>query len=167
MSLKYKLIAAAASAVLAVSAMAQGLSVNAAAKVDTPVAEPEAGVAAGTQVEAGAQAAVSGEAQAAPATTAGAASGEAGGEAQAQAGAAAAVVAPATAADLRVGATVQDPQGGAVGTIESVDAEGAVVSTGSARAKLPVSSFGKNANALVISMTRAELEAAVSARTGS
>ena len=47
-----------------------------------------------------------------------------------------------------------------VGTIESVDATGAVVATGTARAKLPLTSFGRNNQGLVISLTRAQLEAA-------
>jgi hypothetical protein len=143
MSFKYKLIAAAACAAFAFPAAAQ----DAAAETE---GKPEAGAASG-------QAAAGAEAEAAPAP-----------EAEAQAsGEPAAAVTAATAADVRTGATVQDPQGGIVGTIEAVDAEGAVVSTGNARAKMPISSFGKNANGLVISMTRAELEAAVSARTGS
>jgi preprotein translocase subunit YajC len=76
-------------------------------------------------------------------------------------------VTAATAADVRAGVAVVDTQGGAVGTIESVDAEGAVVATGNVRAKLPISSFGRNAQGLVISLTRAELEAAASAQTPS
>lgn len=69
-------------------------------------------------------------------------------------------------ADISVGADVRDPEGGLVGTIESVDAEGAVVATGDARAKLPLGSFGKNGHGLVISLTRAELEDAARAETG-
>ncbi len=172
MSFKYKLIAA-ASAALAAPVLAQGVNVDAGVKVDTPVAEAEAGAAAGaqaqagTQVQAGAEASGSEEAGGEAPSEAASAAGHGQHQAQAQGAGTAAAVAPATAADLRVGTAVQDPQGGAVGTIESVDAEGAVVTTGSARAKMPVSSFGRNANGLVISMTKAELEAAVSARSGS
>lgn len=79
-----------------------------------------------------------------------------GAQANAQAGA----TAPATAADLRSGATVHDTQGGTVGTIESADASGAVINTGTARARLPLTSFARNDTGLVISMTRAQLEAA-------
>lgn len=68
--------------------------------------------------------------------------------------------------DIRVGAEVRDPEGGLVGTIESVDSDGAVVTTGQARAKLPLGSFGKNDRGLVISLTRAELEAAARAQGG-
>ena len=81
----------------------------------------------------------------------------------ADAHAAHAAVAVATQADLRVGTAVSDTHGGSVGTIESADAEGAVVATGKARAKLPLASFGKNASGgLVVSMTKAQIEAAAS-----
>ena len=66
----------------------------------------------------------------------------------------------ATKADIKVGVAVSDATGNAVGKIESVDSEGAVVSTGSAHAKIPLSSFGRNDKGLVIAMTKAELEAA-------
>lgn len=69
-------------------------------------------------------------------------------------------------ADIIVGAEVRDPDGGLVGTIESVDAQGAVVATGNARAKLPIASFGRNRRGLVISLSRAELEAAARAESG-
>ena len=55
---------------------------------------------------------------------------------------------------------MRDQQGGLVGTIESADASGGVVSTGAVRAKLPLASFGRNNQGLVISMTKAQLEAA-------
>ena len=90
---------------------------------------------------------------------------EAQAQAEAQSGDEAAT--PVTLSDVREGSTVHDTQGGVVGTIESVDENGAVVSTGRARARLPFSSFGKNARGLVISLSRAQLEAAVAARTPS
>ena len=76
----------------------------------------------------------------------------------------------ATISDVAEGSTVRDTAGGLVGTIESVDESGAVVSTGRLRAKLPFSSFGRNGRGLVISLTRAQLEAeaqAAAARTPS
>ena len=73
----------------------------------------------------------------------------------------------ATAADVRAGAQVHDTTGGLVGTVESVDARGAVVSTGTARATIPVASFGRNNQGLVISMTKAQLEAAVASGASS
>jgi hypothetical protein len=69
-------------------------------------------------------------------------------------------VTKATEADIKVGAAVYDAKGNSVGKIESVDSKGAVVSTGSVRATLALSSFGLNDKGLVIAMTRAELEAA-------
>jgi hypothetical protein len=76
-------------------------------------------------------------------------------------------VTTATISEVRAGSRVFDTAGAAVGTVESVDENGAVVSTGSVRARLPFSSFGKNDRGLVISMSRAQLEAEVAARTPS
>ena len=67
---------------------------------------------------------------------------------------------------MTAGAAVRDAQGGEVGTIESVDADSAIVSTGSVRADVPLTSFGKNGQGLVLAITRAQLEAqAQAART--
>ena len=74
---------------------------------------------------------------------------------------------PVTAAaptDFRAGLEVRDSNGGLVGTVESVDGQAAIVFTGNLRAKLPFQSFGKNNLGLVISLSRAELEAAASAQ---
>ena len=71
-----------------------------------------------------------------------------------------ATVTAATAADVKAGVPVFDSKGGVVGKIESVSAKGAVVKAGTARATIPVASFGKNDKGLVISMTKAEIEAA-------
>jgi len=83
------------------------------------------------------------------------------GAAQAGAGAQAAAAVPATAADLKVNADVYDQAGGKVGTIESVTSSGAVVSTGAARAQIPVASFTKTGQGLALSVTKTQLEAAV------
>jgi hypothetical protein len=90
-------------------------------------------------------------------------------EAQAEAAAdgEADAVRPVTISDVRAGSAVHDTQGGVVGTVESVDERGAVVSTGRARARLPFRSFGRNGRGLVIAMTRAQFEAEVAARTPS
>lgn len=71
-----------------------------------------------------------------------------------------AAVTAATEADFKAGVPVFDQKGGVVGKIESVSAKGAVVSTGKSRAEIPTASFGKNDKGLVMSMTKAELEAA-------
>ena len=70
----------------------------------------------------------------------------------------------ATAADIKTGATVYDLNGGTVGTVESSDAEGVVVSTGSTRAKLGLSGFGVGDKGLTIAMTRAEIDATAKAK---
>lgn len=158
--LKYKLLAAAASA----------------AAFAWPAAAQDAKVDAGVEAEVQAEVQAGDPSAATQADVQSDAAGEAGTEAEAEADAQAAAgpqgggaepIIAATAADVRAGVAVLDPEGGVVGTVESVDAEGAVVSTGSVRAKMPISSFGKNARGLVISMTRAELEAAAAARTPS
>jgi hypothetical protein len=73
-------------------------------------------------------------------------------------------VVAATAADLRAGSAVHDQAGGLVGTIESADASGAVVATGTVRARLPLASFARNNQGVIIGMTRAQLEAAAAAQ---
>jgi hypothetical protein len=68
---------------------------------------------------------------------------------------------PATSADIKAGATIYDQKGGTVGKVDSVDAEGVVISTGSARAKVPLSTLGIGSKGLTMSVDKAELEAAV------
>ena len=72
-------------------------------------------------------------------------------------------ISAAARGDLTAGASVLDLNGGAVGTIESVDGETAVLSTGNARVGIPVSGIGKNKRGLVIALTKAEIEAAAKA----
>jgi hypothetical protein len=81
--------------------------------------------------------------------------------------AAAAEVKPATAADIKAGVEVFDQKGGAVGKVESVAADGVVVSTGTVKAKIPASSLGKSDKGLVIAMTKSEFEAAAKKAPGS
>jgi hypothetical protein len=76
-----------------------------------------------------------------------------------------AAVQPATAADVKAGVSVYDQKGGMVGKIESVNAKGAVVSTGVVKATIPISSFAKSDKGLVIGMTKAELDASAKAKT--
>jgi len=75
-------------------------------------------------------------------------------------GASAGTAAPATATDVVANANVFDQSGATVGTIESVDASGAVLSTGSVKVRVPVTSFAKTDKGLVIGMTKAQVEAA-------
>lgn len=65
-----------------------------------------------------------------------------------------------TGAGPKVGGTVHDAQGGTVGTIASTDGTNAVVDTGTAKAAIPLTSFGTGPNGPVLAMTKAELEAA-------
>jgi len=58
-----------------------------------------------------------------------------------------------------------DTKGQPVGTIESVSGANAVLSTGTAKAAIPVASFAKGANGLVISVSKADLEAQVAQAT--
>lgn len=78
-------------------------------------------------------------------------------------GAAATAAAPAgdVTAQLTTGAMVYDPQGGQVGTIEAVNGADIVVSTGTTKASIPATSFGRGAMGPMLSLTRAQLEAAV------
>jgi hypothetical protein len=68
---------------------------------------------------------------------------------------------PATAADVIAGAAVSDTAGVQLGTIESVDAEGAVIVTGAGRARIPVEAFGKNSHGLLLQTTKAQFDATV------
>jgi len=63
---------------------------------------------------------------------------------------------------LKAGATVSDTSGGQVGTIESVNGDLAVVSTGTNKVSLPVSAFGQGEKGPIIAMTKAQLDAAAS-----
>lgn len=66
-------------------------------------------------------------------------------------------------AQVAVGATVFGPDGNAVGTIEQVEGDVAVVNTGNLTANLPVEVFGEGENGPVIGWSKADLEAAVTA----
>jgi hypothetical protein len=68
---------------------------------------------------------------------------------------------PARPADIVAQATVSDSSGQTVGTIESVDAEGAVVVTVAGKVKVPLTAFGKNKKGLLIGMTKKDFEALV------
>lgn len=70
--------------------------------------------------------------------------------------------AAATQADIKAGVEVFDNAGVIVGKVQSVTATGAVVASGNLRAEVPTASFAKNAKGLVIGITKAEFEAAVS-----
>ena len=71
----------------------------------------------------------------------------------------------ATAADVKTGVSVYDQKGGLVGKIDSVSGKNAVLSTGSVKASIPISSFAKSDKGLVISMSKAEIDAATKPAT--
>ena len=66
----------------------------------------------------------------------------------------------APAVKVAVGAAVSDTSGNPVGTIEEVNGDLAVLSTGTHKVSLPISSFGAGAKGPVLGMTRAEVDAA-------
>lgn len=72
----------------------------------------------------------------------------------------------ATLADAKAGVSVYDQKGGTVGKIVSATAKGVVVDTGTVKAAIPLSSFGKSDKGLVISMTREEIDAAAKKKSG-
>lgn len=64
---------------------------------------------------------------------------------------------------LEVGAVVFDPEGAEAAKIESINGDSVVVDTGAHKATLPRTSFGKGAKGPVIGMTKAQLDAAITA----
>ena len=68
---------------------------------------------------------------------------------------------PARASEIVAQAAVSDTSGQPVGTIESVDADGAVVVTLAGKVKVPLNAFGKNKNGLLVAMTKKDFEALV------
>lgn len=67
----------------------------------------------------------------------------------------------AQAAATKAGDTIYDTAGEVVGTVESVTAENFVLSTGTNKATLPLSSLGTGAKGPTISLSRAQLEAEI------
>ena len=65
----------------------------------------------------------------------------------------------ATEADIKTGVSVYDEKGELVGKVDSVSPKGAIVNTGNARAEIALASFGKNDQGLVVSVTKADIEA--------
>ena len=64
-------------------------------------------------------------------------------------------------AEIVAQAAVYDLNGEAVGKIETVEADGAVVVTASGRAKVPLDAFGKNRQGLLIGVSKKDFEAQV------
>jgi hypothetical protein len=64
----------------------------------------------------------------------------------------------AQAANVTAGATVYDPQGGTVGTVDKVEGGNAVVNTGTHAVALPLDKFATSAKGPVISVTKQQLD---------
>lgn len=71
----------------------------------------------------------------------------------------------ATAADVTVGAQVSDFEGATLGTVEAVDSDGAVITTGTSKVEVPLEAFGKNDQGLLLGITKAEFDALVAGAT--
>jgi hypothetical protein len=67
---------------------------------------------------------------------------------------------PIATAKPVAGATIYDPQGNVVGTIETMSADAVIVNTGANKVALPPDSIGSNEKGLVVSVTKADLDAA-------
>ncbi len=72
---------------------------------------------------------------------------------------------PATAADIVAGSALRDINGAPLGTIESADAEGAVVAYGTGKVKVPLSAFGKDDQGLLLGTTAEKFMELVSKAT--
>jgi hypothetical protein len=68
---------------------------------------------------------------------------------------------PAKPDEVKVGEAVSDRNGKALGTIEAVDAGGAVVATAAGKAKVPLDAFGKNRKGLLLGVSKAEFDSLV------
>jgi hypothetical protein len=61
-------------------------------------------------------------------------------------------------ATVTAGATVYDPQGGTVGTVDKVDGANVIVNTGAHTVALPLDKFGKSEKGPTISVTKQQLD---------
>jgi hypothetical protein len=68
---------------------------------------------------------------------------------------------PAKKDELVVGAPVNDKTGVAMAKVEQVDADGVIVSVGTAKIKVPAEAFGHNKAGLLLDTTKAQFEQVV------
>ena len=87
-------------------------------------------------------------------------------QAQTAPAAPAATPAPAQGAAPAVGATVLDPQGGVVGTIDQITPQAIVINTGTNKVGVPPTAIGTSPKGPTVSMTKAELDAAYAQQQG-
>lgn len=78
---------------------------------------------------------------------------------------AAAPAAASASTKVEAGATVYDTSGGVVGSIEAVNGDLVVLSTGKNKASIPLSSFGVGEKGPVLAITRDQIDAQVAAAT--
>jgi hypothetical protein len=68
---------------------------------------------------------------------------------------------PAKAGEVKAGLAVADKSGAALGTIESVGADGAVVAGAAGKVKVPLEAFGMGRNGLLLGVTKREFDSLV------
>jgi hypothetical protein len=68
---------------------------------------------------------------------------------------------PAKAAELVVGATINDKTGLAIAKIDKVDPDGIIIAAGTAKVKVPTDAFGHNNGGLLLDMTKAQFDQVV------
>ena len=72
---------------------------------------------------------------------------------------------PATLDEITVGSVVNDTKGQAVGTITSIEPNGAILTTSTTKVKLPLDAIGTDGKHLLIGMTKAEFDTQVAKAT--
>jgi len=73
---------------------------------------------------------------------------------------------PAKAEDVKVGTPLLDKTGAAIGSIESVEADGAVVATVAGKVKVPLEAFGLNKRGLLVDLSKSEFDTLVAQANG-
>jgi hypothetical protein len=68
---------------------------------------------------------------------------------------------PAKASEITVGARVNDKDGAAIARVDEVATDGVVVSSGTAKVKVPVDAFGHNKAGLLLDMTKTQFQQVV------
>lgn len=70
---------------------------------------------------------------------------------------------PASPEDVTVGSDIRDAKGVVLGKVDSVSMTAAVVAAEGGKVEVPLESFGKNNKGLLLSLTKAQFDAAVAA----
>ena len=68
----------------------------------------------------------------------------------------------ANAADLKAGSALRDKDGSPIGTVASVDSQGVIVDTGTAKIRIPAEAFGKDDAGLLLGISKAKFAELVS-----